>query len=44
VDGDGGEIRFSIELDEDREREMYGLGGGLESSTTGDLIAGIFSE
>jgi hypothetical protein len=30
VDGDEiGEIRLRIELDEDLEREMYGLGGGL---------------
>ena len=29
MDGDVDEIRLRIELDEDLERDIYGLGGGL---------------
>ena len=38
-------MRFSIELDEEREREMYGLGGGFELSTAPrDLATGMFGD
>lgn len=40
VDGEGnGDIRFNIEFEDDREREMYGLGGGsLGLSKLGDRL------
>ena len=42
VDGDGtvGDIILRIELDEDREREIYGLGDGLGVSIVGEVATG----
>jgi hypothetical protein len=32
-DGDGsGDVKFNTEFEDDRDREIYGLGGGLELS------------
>jgi len=37
VDGEGnGDIIFNIEFEDDREREIYGLGDGLGLSMLGD--------
>jgi len=37
VDGEGnGDIKFNIEFEDDREREIYGLGDGLGLSMLGD--------
>lgn len=37
-DGDGsGDIKFNTEFEDDRDREIYGLGGGLELSKVGVL-------
>ena len=43
MDGDEiGEIRLRVELDEDLERDIYGLGGGLTSvvSNVGKVVMG----
>ena len=46
VDGDRtvGDIILRIELDEDREREIYGLGDGLGVSIVGEIATGRLGE